>query len=368
MSPRRVTLLLGLLALGAATAGRAQDSQFGIAGLGTPGRWESVRARSTAGALTLIDPLSPLAEAALADLGQLTASAQAAASFLRPQLATGTVSLRTTRFPGFTVGGPVGHGIVVGGGFSTYLNRSWDVITHDTITLRGLPEAVTDERTSDGGVTDVRLAAALRVSPRLALGFGAHALTGSTREHAYRFYADSDLYRNTRQVGEVQYDGWGFSASALFDPLPGVRLAALYRTDARLRAKVGGTETARNDLPTTLAVGVRWAVRPMVRLAGAATRRDWSVSGANAFNTVDWSVGAEMGGEAFPLRVGVRGGQLPFGPGAQAPKESGFALGTGKGFAEGRGRLDLGVEHVSRTGAGLKESSWTFLMGLIVRP
>jgi hypothetical protein len=218
MTPRRVSTLLTVLALGAATTARAQDSQFGIAGLGTPGRSETVRARSTAGALALFDPLSPFADAALADLGQLTASAQAAASFFRPQIATGTPSLRTTRFPAFTLGGPVGHGIVVGGGFSSYLNRSWDVVTHDTLTLRGLPEAVTDERTSDGGVTDLRLAAALRVSPRLALGLGAHALTGSTREHAYRFYADSNLYRNTRQVGEVQYDGWGFSASALFDP------------------------------------------------------------------------------------------------------------------------------------------------------
>lgn len=368
MTPRRITTLFAALALGAATGARAQDSQFGISGLGTPGRWESVRARSTGGALAFFDPLSPFADAALADLGQLTAAAQAAASFLRPELATGTLSLRTTRFPAFTLGGPVGHRIVVGGGFSSYLNRSWDVITHDTITLRGLPEAVTDERTSDGGVADVRLAAAMRISPRLALGFGAHALTGSTREHAYRFYADSGLYRNTRQVGEVQYDGWGFSASALFDPLPGLRLAGLYRSDSRLRAKVGGNETARADLPTTLAVGVRWALRPTARLAASVTRQDWSVSGANAYNTVNWSVGGELGGEAFPLRIGARGGKLPFGPGGQAPTEFGLALGTGKSFAEGRGRLDFGLEHVARSGVGLKESAWTLLMGLIVRP
>ena len=367
MSAPRVSALLAALAF-AATAAPAQDSQFGIAGLGTPGRWESVRARSTAGALALFDPLSPLADASLADLRQLAASAQAAASFLRPELATGTLSLRTTRFPAFTVGGPVGHGLVIGGGFSSYVNRSWDVITHDTVTLRGVPEAVTDERTSDGGVSDVRVAAALRLSPRVALGLGLHALTGSTREHAYRFFADSGLYRNTRQVGEVQYDGWGVSASALLDPLPQLRVGALYRSDSRLRAKVGGTETARTDLPTTLAVGVRWALRPTARLAASVTRRDWSVAGANAYNTVDWSVGAELGGEAFPLRVGVRSGQLPFGPGGQAPTEFGLALGTGKSFAEGRGRLDVGLEHVARSGAGVKESAWTFLMGLIVRP
>jgi hypothetical protein len=368
MTPRRSSVMLVLLLVGAATAGRAQDSQFGISGLGTPGRSESVRARSTAGALSLFDPLSPFGDVALADLGQLTAAAQAAAAFVHPDLVSGGVTLRTTRFPSFTVGGPVGHRIAVGGGFSTYLNRSWDVITHDTLTLRGLPEPVTDERTSDGGVTDVRLAAATRLSPRLALGFGVHALTGSTREHAYRFYADSGLYRNTRQIGEVQYDGWGFSASALFDPLPQLRVAALYRTDSRLRAKLGGIETARTDLPTTLAVGVRWALRPTARFAAAATRRNWSVAGANAYNTTDWSLGAELGGETFPLRVGVRGGQQPFGPAGQAPSEFGIALGTGKSFAEGRGRLDFGLEHVSRSDPGLKESAWTFLMGLIVRP
>lgn len=368
MSQRRVVILLAAVALGAATSGRAQDSQFGIAGLGTPGRWESVRARSTGGAMALFDPLSPLADVALVDLGQLTAAAQAAAAYVRPQFATGPVSLRTTRFPVFTLAGPVGHGLVIGGGFSTYLNRSWDVVTHDTLTLRGLPEPVTDEQASDGGVTDLRVAAAKRLSPRLAVGLGVHALTGSTREHASRFYADSNLYRNTRQVGDVQYDGWGFSASALFDPLPAVRVAALYRSDSRLRAKVGGTETARDALPTTLAVGVRWALRPTARLAASATRRNWSVSGANAYNTLDWSLGAELGGEAFPLRLGVRGGQLPFGPGGQAPTEFGMALGTGKSFAEGRGRLDFGLERVARSGAGVKESAWTLLMGLTVRP
>jgi hypothetical protein len=38
----------------------AQDSQFGIRGLGTPGQFETVRARSTGGALGAFDPLSPL--------------------------------------------------------------------------------------------------------------------------------------------------------------------------------------------------------------------------------------------------------------------------------------------------------------------
>jgi len=45
----------------------AQDSQFGIRGLGTPGKWESVRARSTGGAFAPFDPFSPLIDAPLGD-------------------------------------------------------------------------------------------------------------------------------------------------------------------------------------------------------------------------------------------------------------------------------------------------------------
>src|SRR5207245_1637819 len=53
----------------------AQDSQFGIRGLGTPGRWESVRPRSTGRAFGPFDPLSPLTDAGPAAVPQLTATA-----------------------------------------------------------------------------------------------------------------------------------------------------------------------------------------------------------------------------------------------------------------------------------------------------
>ena len=68
---RRGGPVVGLLAVLFLTAGApvrltAQDSQFGIRGLGTPGRWESVRARSTGGAFAPFDLTSPLMEASLA--------------------------------------------------------------------------------------------------------------------------------------------------------------------------------------------------------------------------------------------------------------------------------------------------------------
>src|SRR5256885_15084168 len=72
------------------------------------------------------------------------------------------------------------------GGFTTYLDRSWDVTLRDSTVLRGELERYRDEITSDGSVGDIRLAAASRLSRRLAIGARIHILAGSTRMTAER--------------------------------------------------------------------------------------------------------------------------------------------------------------------------------------
>ena len=127
--------LVALLGAGARLA-PAQDSQFGIRGLGVPGRWESVRARGSGGAFAPFDPLSPLAEAALADLRRLTATAAGATSHRRAEMADTTHAFSTSRFPLMGLAGPVARDVVVGGGFTTYLDRSFSVVTQDTVLIR----------------------------------------------------------------------------------------------------------------------------------------------------------------------------------------------------------------------------------------
>src|SRR5258706_15995372 len=72
---RATGLFATLAALALAAPARAQDSQFGLRGLGTPGRWESVRARSTGGALAPFDAVSPLLEGAVGRVRPGSASA-----------------------------------------------------------------------------------------------------------------------------------------------------------------------------------------------------------------------------------------------------------------------------------------------------
>src|SRR2546426_9560953 len=170
----KALVMVTALALAIWPSGRvaAQDSQFGIKGLGTPGRWESVRARSTGGAFAPFDAFSPLTDASLADARRMSASIAGGTSWrtLEPTGAA-QASLRATRFPALVIAGPVTPRIVVGGGFATYLDRTFGVSIQDTINLRGVQEPITDEITSDGAVSDLRLGAAARLHRRLALGF-----------------------------------------------------------------------------------------------------------------------------------------------------------------------------------------------------
>ena len=347
----------------------AQDSQFGIRGLGTPGKLESVRARSTGGAFAPFDAFSPLSDAALADVRRLSASVTSGITW-RSVDASGTQSsLQGTRFPAMVIAGPVTRRIVVAGGFSTYLDRSFGVIIQDTVNLRGVPQPVTDEITSDGAISDLRLAVAARLGSRLALGVGLHRITGSTRVTARRSFADTANYRTSTAKDEVAYGATGGSASLLFDVTSDLRVAGWFRSDSRLRADVGGHTVAENDLPLTYGTGLQWRAGARASVAGSLTWRNWGAvqSIANAHDTFNWSVGAELGSLGTPIRLGVRGGQLPFGLGT-TPSEVGYSAGLGRQFSGGRGRLDIGLERLERKGTGLTERVWTFLVGLTVRP
>ncbi len=366
MTPARLVTLLACALVAAGTA-RAQDSQFGIVGLGTPGRWESGRARTGAGAFAAFDPASTVTETALAEIGSLSASVAEGATFRHLEGPGLSSWLRSTRYPLFAVGGPVSSGVFVGGGYTTYLDRSFEAVTRDSVVLRDAMEHFTDAIKSDGGVSDLRLAAAARLGSRVTLGVGLHLLAGSTRMTATRNFDDSTVYFTVQQAGTVRYAGLGVSGSVLLAVTPTVSLAGFARRDGHLSAYVADTLVTRSDLPATVGGALRWTPVANARLAGSVMWRSWSRTGPNAFDTFNWTAGLELG-RAAPVRVGVRGGQLPFGATGSAPTEWGVAAGTGRVLANGRGFLDIGVERLARDGSGLRERLWTIVLGLTLRP
>jgi hypothetical protein len=311
-------------------------------------------------------------DAALADVRRLSAGVTNGTSWRNipgPPPDSTETTLRTTRFPALVLAGPILPRLTVGGGFATYLDRSYGITTEDTIDIRGNPEPVSDEIKSDGGVTDVRLAAGLRVSRRLAIGAGIHLLTGSSRIVATRRFADSSNYRSSTSRDEIAYEGVGASFSALLDLGRDLRVAGWYRADSKLRTDLNGRTVAENDLPVSYGGGLLWSPGGQAVIAGSASWHTWSTAGAgvNAHDTFNWSFGAEIGSASSPIRVGARGGQLPFGVNG-APTEIGYSAGLGRQFAAGRGRLDIGVERLERKGTGLTEPVWTLLLGVTVRP
>jgi hypothetical protein len=347
----------------------AQDSQFGIQGLGTPGKQESVRSRSAGGAFAPFDAFSPLIDANLADVRRLSGSMTTTTSWRNVPGDSGEVTLRGTRFPALVIAGPLMRRLTIGGGFATYLDRSYGLTTQDTLLIRGDSVAVRDQITNDGGVTDARIAVGFRVGRALAIGAGMHVLTGSSRIIARRLFIDTTNYRLTTSRDEVAYEGLGGSLSALLDLGRDLRLAGWYRDDSKLHAKLGGNTVAENDLPISYGGAVLWSPGNQAVLAGSARWATWSVAGpdVHAHDTFNWSLGAEVGSVNSPFRVGMRGGQMPFGANG-APTEAGISAGLGRQFANGRGRIDLGIERLQRKDDRLTEKVWTFMLGVTVRP
>jgi hypothetical protein len=333
-----------------------------------PGRFESARTRASGGAFAPFDQLSALTDASMAGVARLTATAVGASSYLNDDFNGVRGSRRTARFPLFQVMGTLGHGIVLGGGFTTYLDRSYKVTITDTISLGGSGQAVTDDLASDGGVTDVRLAVARRWG-RLSLGAGFHLLTGSTRVFAVRSFSDTSAYRGVSSSDEVAYHGLGYSASAVLAVNAHLAVAGFWRTDTRLTSEVGAITTAVRDLPQMVGGAIRWAPAPDVGFAGSVLHRTWAVAAdSNAYNTTSWSAGAEVRLSGVPLRFGARGGDLPFGPNGQAPSEMAVAGGFGLAVSQGRGIIDFALERLRRRSRGLTETGWTLLVGLTLRP
>src|SRR5207249_8333135 len=118
--------------------------------------------------------------------------------------------------------------------------------------------------------------------------------------------------------------------------------------DNRLRAKVADTTSALTDLPLMAVGGLLIVPSPSARFAAAAAWRSWSKAGAGAFDTWSWSAGAEFGSRRMPIRLGARGGQVPFGPGLKAPTEVAGAVGTGRAFRQGRACGALGRARLGR--------------------
>ncbi len=330
----------------------------------------------------MLDPMSAINPATVGGLDVVSTALTSTAMWAATTTPAGDGSFRQQRFPLAVIGGPVPKSpFSFAVSYSSYLVRDYAMVSRTVDAPRGMPVGVVDSIGATGGVNDFRVAGSITISPELAVGLGAHLMTGASSSFSRRVWDDSS-YLPTRQTAEVTHAGGALSAGVVFVPSERLSLAASVRLDGNLSVERDSARIDDLDMPTTFALGARYLVAPKVALSGSAIARTWGDTdrsvvargGIGAMNTIEYGVGIELvrnvrRPDHKPLRAGVRYATLPFLIEAgRQPTEMAFAVGTGLRFADDLGGIDIALEHFRRSqGSSFRESGWQFTVGVSAR-
>ena len=373
---RRFVFVLAVLVVAGSEVG-AQTSVYSVLGLGYPGRAIGIRTRALGGGLAALDPGSAVNPGAVAAYRQLSASVTSTSSFRDYSVKDTAVSgLLDTRFAYASLGGPLGATpLRFALSFSTYLDRTYDVVDTGQVVIRGDTVGFFDQISSDGAIIDLRGAVGWQVMPKLRLGAAFHVLSGTTENIFFRDF-DSEQYAPLRRQDRVSFAGFGGSAGFMYLATPFLRFGGSVRLNSDVKVKLSEEVTfGQTPLPTEVSGGVFLAVTPRLRLASTAIYRAWSTSAegfvapdaANAFDTFEIGSGLEFQA-TLPLRLGFRWAQLPYSPTDEQPHEINLSFGSGIQLAQGRAAIEFAIERTMRDGGGVTERAWVASFELRVVP
>ncbi len=358
----------------------AAQATLGAQGFGYPPGQLSAYSRSLGGATGETDPLSPINPAALITLrrGGMYLQSEQESRSIETEGSSG--STRSNRFPLFSAAVPITERGVLSISFSTMLDRTWGTETRAKQVFDGDSVAFTERFRSEGAINDVRVGGAWAFRENIIFGLGIHVFPGENRLSLSREYDDSLSFAPFRDSINVNYSGAGVSAGIMWRPVKTITLGASGRYGGTLKLRESDTVRTTADAPSRLGAGVRYENSGIV-VAFRSDRTIWSrMAGlgserATPQDTWDFglgvdAVGPNLIGAQLALRAGARYRELPFLAGTQSVEEAAFTFGTGAPLARGRASIDLYVERAYRTAGSIdaKERSWTFGLGLIVRP
>lgn len=387
---RATRCLLVAASLGIASAGplAAQSSLFGSRGLGLPTRPYSAHSLGMGGSLTMFDTESALNPASIAGLGSLQSGGSATSNWRDSQNNAGSGFGRDTRIGLIHAAGPV-HvtetGLVrfnASISVSSYLDRNYGLASTDSITLRGERFLVRDSLTSQGGLSDIRIAGSWNTGGPFILGVAGHLITGAARVYTSRT-VDSDLYALVRESREVSYLGYGVSSGLTFRVSNRITLAGMARIDAPARVERDTADIGTVTFPVSLGFGARATVHPRLLLSGQLLHRGWARSdadlkalgGLGSRNSLEVAGGLEWARSGqdvtrWPLRLGFHRNTLPFPleAGGQG-REVGVSIGTGVRLGGGgRGGFDFAAQQVWRSeGTQWREQAFMLTVGISIR-
>lgn len=381
---RRFSIAAALLAaaLGWAHAPASAQSLFNAAGLGVPSDPLDARTRALGGVgIGLTGPaLLGSDPAAAAEFGFPTVSLTARPSwveFLRTDGEEG--SFRGTRFPSLGVAYPAVLGVVATLSVESHLDQRYEVDLPGSVAFGDTPVEVTDEFTSTGGVSLVRLGVARRLGRSVAVGISGGRYAGSLTRRLVRTFGegvDEGSVESFQAGGFWGYSGTSLAAGASWTLGTVGRVAGSLTWSSGLDAEASDdTDGASGsfDLPLQVRLGASAALAPGLSLSASWASADWSAVGADlrggstARASSSYGAGVELSratllGRSAPLRVGYRRTALPFGFGAGDAAETAWSGGLGLNLAQSGpvvlSVLDVAVERGTRKDDALTERFW----------
>lgn len=380
----RLLLIGALLTSGVATA-EAQATLSGQ-GLGYPAGALSARSLGIGGSNAELDALSPVNPAALATVSRPVVFLQYAPEFRRVTTADADDRSTIIRFPLLGAALPFGTRGTGSLTATTLADRTWGATVAGTEVLDGQTVAYTDVYRATGAINDIRLAASYALLRTLALGLGAHIMTGENTLAVERAFADT-AFVSFGQRTVIGYSGPAVSAGASWRPSAVLQFGASGRLGGSMRAFAGDSVIARGTVPPRLGVGGQYAGIEGTLIAARIGWEGWSEianltpGDLDVQDTWEYAVGIETRGPVFlagplPLRVGYRLRDLPFaapdggtaGTGL-ALSERSFTFGTALTLAPQRAIVDVAVQRSTRNGhPTVSERGWSLNIGLNVRP
>lgn len=381
------TLARAAVILAAASATAGAQGTISSQALGYPPGELSTRAQGTGGAFGDMDPRSPINPAAVAGRSGTQVFMQ-----YDPELRTltgpnGSSSTTTARFPNVGLLLPAGSHLTFGASASTLLDRSWATQSTRVETFGPDPSDTTSStRTlrSDGGITDLRLAAAYALNARVRFGIAFHGYTGSDRVTASNIFPDTLRYRTVTQVSDLAFTGTAVAAGLDVEMPGNFEVAVSGQKGGTARMYAGDTVLATAHAPDRYSGSIAFTGLPGTVIAVRGGRELWSrmaglsTTGAPAVDANEISAGLEsfgprIGGYPILVRLGARRRTLPFpvvtATGTSDVQETSFGGGLGIPIAFDRVTLDISALRSSRTGvAGISEHAYNLSFGLQVHP
>ena len=351
-------------------------------GFGYPVGGLSTRAAGTAGAFGDFDPLSPLNPASVAGVRQIVMSAEAEPEYRKLRLDNGIIERTTTqRIPLIALIFPVPGRVTLGVSTTSFLDRSYSMITPGTARMDGEPIATSDRLDIRGAIGDSRVAVGWQVTPRLKLGLGGHLFMGEHKAAIQRRFTDTLVLGSVLDSSLVRFRGTGISFGAEFRILQGLAVTGSWRSGFGMEAKIHDTLATSADVPDRLGASLRYDGIAGTTLAVGVEQVSWSRMASLGLGTstvrdaTNIRAGIEVAGPNFrgvpvSFRAGYARNELPFSVPGEFVDETRMAAGMALPIARDAATMDFSLQRANRTlkGSGISESAWLFGVGLQIRP